>query len=74
MEITGYKYTNKQDAIDAKEKCNTYYGIPVSPDDVTQNWVDYQIAEYNEPQFWYIQYDDSLLIVLGEPTEFEVNV
>lgn len=72
MKIKGYKYANKQDAIDAGETCNIYYGIPVISDDVTQNWVDYQFAEYNEPHFWYIQYDDSLLLVLGEPTEFEV--
>lgn len=72
MEVTGYKYANEQDAIDAKDACNTYYGIPVSPDDVTQNWVDDQFAEYNFPQFWYIQYDNTLLPVLGEPTEFEV--
>jgi hypothetical protein len=71
--INGYKYDTEQDAIDAREACDAYYGIPVSPDDVTQNWVDYQYAEYNEPQFWYIQYDNSLLPVLGEPTEFDVN-
>jgi hypothetical protein len=72
MFIKGYKYTTQQDAINARELCDTYYGIPVSPDDVTQNWVDYQFAELNTPQFWYITYDDSLLPVLGQPTEFEV--
>jgi len=68
----GYKYTTEQAAIDAREECDTYYGIPVSPDDVTQNWVEYQYAELNTPKFWYIVYDDSLLPVLGEPIEFEV--
>lgn len=71
--INGYKYDIEQDAIDAREACDAYYGIPVAPDDITQNWVDYQYAEYNEPQFWYIQYDDTLLPVLGESTVFEVN-
>ena len=70
--INGYKYDIEQEAIDAREASDAYYGIPVSPDDVTQNWVDYQFAEYNEPQFWYIMYDDSLLPILGEPIEFEV--
>ena len=70
--IKGYKYDTEQEAIDAREACDAYYGIPVSPDDVTQNWVDYQFAELNEPQFWYIMYDDTLLPILGEPTEFEV--
>jgi hypothetical protein len=48
MEITGYKYTNEQDAIDAREQVDTYYGIPVSPDDVTQNWVDYNTANLDQ--------------------------
>jgi len=70
--INGYQYPTEQDAINAREACDAYYGIPVSPNDVTQNWVDYQFAELNTPKFWYIVYDDSLLPVLGEPIEFEV--
>jgi hypothetical protein len=73
MEITGYKYTNEQDAINAREQVDTYYGIPVSPDDVTQNWVDYQTAELDTPVFWYITFDESLTPILGQPTEFEVT-
>lgn len=70
--IKGYKYTTEQAAIDAREQCDTYYGIPVSADDVTQNWIDYKYANLNKPKFWYIVYDDSLLPVLGESIEFEV--
>ena len=73
MTVTGYKFTTEQDAITAREACDTYYGIPVSPDDVTQNWVDYQFADLNDPQFWYIRYDQSLEIILGQPEEFEVE-
>jgi hypothetical protein len=73
MEITGYKYTNEQDAINARELIDTYYGIPVSPDDVTQNWVDHQTAELNNPIFWYITFDESLQVVLGDPITFEVT-
>jgi len=73
MEITGYKYTNEQEAIDAREQCDAYYGIPVSPDDVTQNWVDYQTAELDNPIFYYIIFDDSLTPILGEPINFEVT-
>ncbi len=72
MSIKGYQYMTEQEAINARELCDTYYGIPVAPDDVTQNWVDYQFASLNDPQFWYITYDDSLLPVLGQPTTFEV--
>jgi hypothetical protein len=71
--MLGYKYDTEQEAIDAREACDAYYGIPVAPDDITQNWVDYQFAEYNEPQFWYIIYDNSLLPILGEPTEFKIT-
>ena len=70
--INGYQYTNEQDAINAREACDDYYGIPVSPDDVTQNWVDYQFAEVNNPQLWYTVFDESLTPILGQPTEFEV--
>ena len=74
MEIVGYKYTNEQDAINAREQVDAYYGIPVSPDDVTQNWVDYQTAEYDTPIFWYIIFDESLQVVLGEPSTFDVTI
>ena len=73
MEVTGYKYTNEQDAIDAREQCDAYYGIPVSPDDVTQNWVDYQTANLDSPIFYYITFNESLRVVLGEPETFEVT-
>ena len=70
--INGYQYITEQEAINAREACNAYYGIPNAPDDVTQNWVDYNFAELNEPQFWYIVFDESLSAILGTPTEFEV--
>jgi len=70
--INGYKFTTEQEAINAREACDAYYGIPVAPDDVTQNWVDYQFANLNTPSFWYIIFNESLLPVLGQPTEFEV--
>tara|TARA_R110000868_G_scaffold172688_2_gene408622 strand:- start:1070 stop:1306 length:237 start_codon:yes stop_codon:yes gene_type:complete len=74
MIITGYKYTIEQDAIDAREQCDAYYGIPVSPDDVTQNWADYEIANLDTPIFYYIRFDESLRVVLGDPETFEVTV
>lgn len=73
MKITGYKYTIEQDAIDAREQSDTHYGIPVSPKDVTQNWCDYEIANLDNPIFYYIRYDESLEVVLGKPTIFEVT-
>jgi len=70
--MIGYQYTTELEAIAARQQCDEYYGIPASPDDVTQHWVGYNFAELNEPQFWYITYDVSLLPVLGDPTEFDV--
>jgi len=70
--IKGYQYNTEQEAINAREACDAYYGIPVAPDDVTQNWVDYQFAELDTPQFWYIVFDESLTPILGTATTFEV--
>jgi hypothetical protein len=73
MEVTGYKYKNEQEAIDARELVDTHYGIPVSPQDVTQNWCEYQTANLDTPIFYYITFDISLEIVLGRPQIFEVT-
>ena len=70
--INGYKYFTEQEAINARESVDLFYRIPVAADDVTQNWVDYQFANLNTPQFWYIVYDASLLPILGTATTFEV--
>jgi len=73
MLIDGYKYTNEQEAIDARKACADYYGLPVTPDDVTKYWVDYETAELDTPIFWYIVFDESIRVILGEPTQFEVT-
>jgi hypothetical protein len=69
MIVLGYKYQTKQEAIDARKQCADYYGLPKSPEDITQFWVDYQTAD----DFFYIIFDESLLPILGEPTKFEVT-
>lgn len=71
MIITGYKYNTEAGAIAARKQCADHYGLPVSSDDVTQYWVDYDEASLNTPIFWYIVYDDSIDF-LGTPTDFEV--
>lgn len=73
MLIDGYKYTNEQEAIDARKACADYYGLPVTPDDVTKYWVDYETAELDTPIFWYIVFDESIRVILGDPTTFEVT-
>lgn len=74
MLIDGYKYTNEQEAINARKQCADYYGLPVKPDDVTQYWVDYNTATLDNPMFYYITFDESLRVVLGEPSTFDVTV
>jgi hypothetical protein len=74
MLINGYKYTTEQEAINARKQCADYYGLPKSPEDVTQYWVDYETAELDTPIFWYIVFDESIEIILGEPTTFEVTI
>jgi len=69
MLINGYKYTTEQEAINARKQCADYYGLPTAPENVTQFWVDYQTAD----DFFYIIFDESILPILGEPTEFEIN-
>jgi hypothetical protein len=73
MTVLGYKYLTEEDAQQARKDCSDHYGIPVSPEDTTQYWVNYQCATLDEPKFWFILFNDSLTVVLGEPTEFEVN-
>ena len=70
--INGYKFTTESKAQQAQKACNDYYGIPKKGDDTTLNWVMYGKAELNKPIFWYIIYDETLQVVLGKPTEFEV--
>jgi hypothetical protein len=69
MYIRGYKYQTEQEAIDARKQCADYYGLPIAPENVTQYWVDYETAD----DFFYIIFDESILAILGEPTEFEIN-
>jgi len=71
--MLGYKYITEQEAQTARKQCADYYGIPVSPEDVTQYWVDYETAELDTPIFWYIQFDSSIEMILGEPITFEVT-
>ncbi len=70
--MIGYKFDTIERAEKAVSDCDKYYGIPVAPDDVTQHWVEYSEASLNQPVFWYMPFDESLLPILGEPTEFEV--
>lgn len=72
MVFNGYTYKNATDAQVAVQQCDTYYGIPKNPDDITQHWVEYEYSVNDN--FYFILFDESLLPILGEPVEFEVNL
>lgn len=72
--IKGYSYQNEQDAIAAVEKCNNFYLLPLENNannisNVTTSWTGYNKTIYNNPFFYYIAWDESLNVVLGEPEE-----
>jgi len=69
--MQGYKYTTQQEAINARELCATYKGLPNSQGD-TLYWVNYTYSQLDE--FWYIQYVQDLELVLGSPIEFEITI
>lgn len=71
--IKGYKYSKESQVIEAQLSCDKYYGVPKEASDITQHWANYDFAEFNTPEFWYIIYDSSLVPILGEPIEFEVT-
>jgi hypothetical protein len=71
MVCNGYQYPTEPEAMAARQTAADYMGLPVQNGE-TLYWVDYNFAELNDPQFYYITFDESLLPILGEPTEFEV--
>jgi hypothetical protein len=72
MVFKGYTYTNVTDAEAAVQQCDIYYSIPKSPDDITQHWAGFEYSQNDN--IYFILFDKSLLPVLGEPVEFEVNL
>ncbi len=72
MDIIGYKYLTEAEAIDARSQCADFYGLPITPEDETIYWVDYNEANLNTPVFWYIVFDESIEEILGVPTTFDV--
>jgi hypothetical protein len=69
-EITGYKYLTEIEAINAVKSVNDYYTLPDQAGDVTKEWVNYNYS-YNF-NYWYIYYNETLNIILGDPTIFEI--
>ena len=67
----GYKYTTEQEAINARELCATYKGLP-NPQGDTLYWVNYNYSQIDN--FYYIEYVNELENVLGQPINFEITI
>jgi len=70
--MKGYKFTTEEAAQAAIANINLVAGLPVSPEATTQTWTSYNLAELNEPQFYYIRHDEFTESVLGEPDELNI--
>ena len=70
--MKGYQFTTEEAAQSAITSINLAAGLPKSPEYTTQTWTSYNLAELNEPQFYYINHDEFTESVLGEPDSLEV--
>lgn len=71
--MIGYKYDTKEKAMLARKKCADYYGLPKTPTSTTIYKVNYLKASLDTPIFWYIPFDESIRVVLGESETFNVT-
>ena len=71
--IRGYKYDTEIEAQAAVQQCNTYYNIPISEESITRTVCEYELANLNSPQFYWISHDPIIETVLGTPLEFNVT-
>lgn len=70
--MLGYIYNNENVAIEARQLAANYKGLPLSPNDVTQYWVNYNYSELD--LFYYIEYVEGLEFVLGGPVEIVLTL
>lgn len=70
--MKGYKFTTEEAAQSAITSINLVAGLPKSPDATTKTWTSYNVAELNNPQFYYIRHDDFTESVLGTPEDLNV--
>lgn len=69
--MLGYKYTTEQQAINARQLCATYKGLP-NPQGDTLYWVNYSYSTIDN--IYYIQHVEGLEAVLGIPIEFTLTM
>lgn len=69
--MLGYTFETEIEAIAARDACAEYKGLPIEGN-TSRYWVNYNYS--NEDEFYYIQYDEGVEVVLGEPEEFELTI
>jgi hypothetical protein len=72
--VLGWKFMSPQEANDSITRINTYYGVPTSPTNVTQNYTMYIPMDMFGSTFYFLLQRDDLQVVLGEPWEFIINI
>ena len=68
--MLGYTFTTELEAQSARQSAADYMGLPVDGG-TTLYWVDYQYS--NLDNIYFIQYEDGLENVLGQPIEFTIT-
>lgn len=68
--MIGYTYLTEQEAINARQICNDFYGYPKEGCD-TQHWIDYEYSALDG--FYYMIASDGVEELLGVPIEFIVT-
>ena len=71
MLVQGWKYDTELAAQNAAEQIDVAMGLPLAGD-VTRNFINVDIAEFNTPIFWFLDYHPEIEPILGAPTSFEV--
>jgi hypothetical protein len=69
--MLGYIYTTEQEAINARQLCASYKGLP-NPQGDTLYWVNYSYSSIDG--FYYIKHVEGLEAVLGTPIEFTLTI
>jgi hypothetical protein len=69
--MLGYTFNTEQEAINARQLCAIYAGLP-NPQGDTLYWVNYNYSQLDN--LYYIQHVDGLELVLGEPINFEITI
>ncbi len=70
--VTGYKWNNEQAARSGQAAARVHFGIPISPESVTQEWIEPLHNTGSEGDFWY--YIGDLSPVFGSPSVFDINI